>query len=112
MSLQRALPVFVISLAIAYPIIYVLAVEYNWALFTYGPATGQLGLLRTPAAVGPTMYWYGWIATAALGGAALAALATLVPEGISRRIRPELAWIVPMIAVFVLCGLLRDYFLR
>lgn len=112
MSLRQAFPVFSISFAIAYPIIYVLVVEYNWALFTYGPATGQLGLLRTPAAVGPTMYWYGWIATAALGGATVAALAALVPAGISRHIRPELAWIMPMITLLVLCGLLRGYFLR
>ena len=112
MNIQRTFPIFSISFASAYSIIYVLAVEYNWSLFTYSPATGQLGLLRTPATVGPTMYWYGWVATAALGGAALAMLITLVPEGIAKGIRPELAWIVPMIALLVLCYLLRGYFLR
>jgi hypothetical protein len=103
---------FSVAFAAAYAIIYALAVFNNWALFTYAPATGQLGALLTPATVGPTMYWYGWIATAALGGGVLAAICTFLPESITRRMPVCLAWAVPIVVILVFGYLLREYFLR
>jgi hypothetical protein len=104
------LSVFVVVFAAAFALIYVLAVDYNWALFTYGPATGEIGPLVRPASAGPTMYWYGWLLTAALGAAALAALASFVP--LSRRLWPCLSWAVPICVILAFGYILRGYFLR
>jgi hypothetical protein len=112
MNRHGAFPVFAITFAAAYSIIYVLAVEYNWALFTYAPATGNFGPLLTPATAGPTMYWYGWIATAAIGGAVVAAIAAVLPAGVARRIPPLVSWAVPIAMLLVIAFLLRGYFSR
>jgi hypothetical protein len=112
MNRRLSFPVFVIIFAAAYSIIYVLAVEYNWALFTYAPATGALAPLLTPAAAGPTMYWYGWLATSAIGGAVVAVIAALLPAGVARRIPAALCWAVPIAMLLVIAYLLRGYFLR
>jgi hypothetical protein len=112
MNKRGAFPVFAIVFAAAYSIIYVLAVEYNWALFSYAPATGNFGPLVTPASAGPTMYWYGWIATAAIGGAVVAAIAALLPERVAKRIPPMLCWATPIVMLLVIGTLLRGYFLR
>jgi hypothetical protein len=103
---------FVVVFAPAYAIIYVLAVFNNWALFTYAPATGEFGPLLTPATVGPSMYWYGWIVTAVLSGGAIAGLCAFLPEPVTRRIPACIAWAVPIIVILVFGYLLRGYFLR
>ena len=92
--------------------LYALAVFNNWALFTYAPATGEFGPLLTPATAGPSMYWYGWIATAALGGGALAGLCAFLPESVTRRMPACLTWGVPIVVILVFGYLLRGYFLR
>jgi hypothetical protein len=109
---QRAYQTFAIVFAAAYSIIYVLAVFYNWALFTYSPATGEFGPLVTPASTGPTMYWYGWMSTAALSGAVVAAITTLLPEAATRQIPAALSWVVTIAVIVVFGFLLRGYFLR
>lgn len=103
---------FAVTFAPAYAVLYALAVFNNWALFTYAPATGEWGPLLTPATVGPSMYWYGWIATAALGGGALAGLCAFLPEPVAQRIPACLAWGVPIVVILVFGYLLRGYFLR
>jgi hypothetical protein len=103
---------FAIVFAPAYALIYALAVFNNWALFTYAPATGEFGLLLSPATVGPTMYWYGWIATAALGGGILAGLCAFLLERVTQRMPACTAWGVPIIVILVFGYLLRGYFLR
>ena len=103
---------FAVVFAPAYALIYALAVFNNWALFTYAPATGEFGPLLTPATVGPSMYWYGWIATAALGGGTLAGLSAFLPEPVAQRMPACLAWGVPIVVMLVFGYLLRGYFLR
>jgi hypothetical protein len=103
---------FAVVFTPAYAAIYALAVFNNWALFTYAPATGEFGPLLTPATVGPTMYWYGWIATAALGGGALAGLCVSLPEPVTQRIPACITWAVPSVVILVFGYLLRGYFLR
>lgn len=52
------------------------------------------------------------MATAALGAGALAAFVCLLPERLTRRLWPCLAWAVPVCVIVVFAVLLRGYFLR
>lgn len=112
MTTAQRLPVFVVTFAAAYAILYFLAVDWNWALFTYHPALGTFGVLTTAAKAGPTMYWYGWMLTAALGAAVIAALAAFLPQGIARRIPSCLAWAIPVCILVAFAFLLRGFFMR
>jgi hypothetical protein len=112
MKITPSFPVFVVTFTAAFSIIYVLAVDYNWALFTYAPATGKFGPFLTPATGGPTMYWYGWISTAAIGAGAIAAIASLVPEAAAKRVWSGWSWVVPIGVLIAFAYLLSGYFMR
>jgi hypothetical protein len=109
---RKRLPVFVITFAAVYAAVYYCAVYYNWALFSYGPAIEQWTMLNHPASAGPTMFWYGWIATSAVSGAAAGLIACLLPESMARRVWPGLAWLVPLCSIAALAYLLRGYLAR
>lgn len=112
MRIAPSYAVFTVTFAAVFSVVYVLAVENNWALFSYAPATGTFAPLVTPAAAGPTMYWYGWIATAAIVAALVAVLVSLVPESLAKRVWPGLSWAVPVAVLIAFGYLLRGYFLR
>jgi hypothetical protein len=103
---------FAIVFAAAYAILYIIAVEQNWALFTYHPATNTFAALTGKAPAGPSMYWYGWMATATIGAAVVAALASLLPAALARWIWQGLAWVVPLCVMLAFAFLLKGYFLR
>jgi hypothetical protein len=109
---SRSLPVFTIAFAAAYAVIYIFAIEFNLALFTYHPASEEFYFLVKPAADQPAMYWYGWLATAALGAFVVAALASGLPESWSKRISPGWSWMVPVAMMLFVVYVLRGYFLR
>ena len=106
MNIERTFPIF----AAAFAVIYIFAVEQNWALFTYHPRIREWGWLVEPARSGPVMYWYGWLATSALGAIA----ASLVALPFARRWTPPvwLGWAIPLIVMAVFVYLLRGFFLR
>src|SRR5215210_7071586 len=106
MSYSRVIPIFAASFAV----IYVLAVEFNWAVVTYHPRLGEWEWLTKPAKTGPTMYWFGWIITAFVAAAAIS-LAALPVTG---RWAPPvwIGWSVPLVIMFVFVYLLRSFFLR
>jgi hypothetical protein len=106
MSIYRVLPIF----AAAFAVIYVVAVEANWALVTYHPRTGEWDWLTQPARSGPAMYWYGWIGTSILTASAISILA--LP--LTRRWQPPvwIGWAVPLAVMAVFVYLLRSFFLR
>jgi hypothetical protein len=106
MNIERTFPIF----AAAFAVIYVLSVEMNWALVTYHPRIREWGWLVEPARSGPTMYWYGWLCTSALGALAV----SLVALPFMRRWTPPvwLGWVVPLIVMAVFVYLLRGFFLR
>ena len=107
------LSTFTIVFSIAYAVLYLLSVEYNWALFTYHPALESFGaLVQKPIDGGPAMYWYGWIVTSALGASTIAALACAMPAGLGNRIWSGLAWAVPLAAMFAFVYILRGYFTK
>jgi hypothetical protein len=103
---------FTVTFAVVFSVVYELAVENNWALFTYAPATGIFAPLLTPATAGPTMYWYGWIATAAIAAAVVAAVVSLIPESLAKWVWPGLSWAVPIVVLIAFGYLLSGYFLR
>jgi hypothetical protein len=108
MNISRAFPVF----AIAFAVIYVVALEYNFALFTYHPALVEFGPLAQAPKSGPAMYWYGWIATSAIGAAAVAAASLALPAGATDRAWSVLVWLVPAVMIGIVIYILRGYFFR
>jgi hypothetical protein len=112
MSDGRSVPLFVITFAAAYAILYVLSVQYNLALFTYHAATEEFYFLVKPASEGPAMYWYGWLATSGLGAVAIATLVSWLPMTSTNRLWPSCSWTVPLAMMVVFVYILRRYFLR
>jgi hypothetical protein len=101
---QRAFRSFAFAFGTAFALFYVLALAKNLALFTVYPSFSVVVLgthlardVGDPAMafVAPAMYWYGWVATAALGAFAIGIIAVLVPERWSRRIWLGWLWLVP-----------------
>jgi hypothetical protein len=85
---------------------YMLAVTFNWPVFAYYPLLNHFDLdPKLPAKTsGPSMLYYGWIATSAIAGLLLA---FAVPKGVAARIPTAFAWIVPLLLVvytFIYCG--------
>ena len=60
---------------------------------------------------GPAMYWYGWLATSALGALVVAALASWLPASLSR-LWANLSWAVPLAAMGAFVYILRGYFTK
>jgi hypothetical protein len=106
MSMEKVFPIF----AAAFAVIYVLAVQYNWALFTYHPKIDEWQWLAQPAKDGPPMYWYGWLVTSLLGASAV----SLVSWPLARRWPNQfwLGWVVPIVIVVIFIYLFRGFFVR
>jgi hypothetical protein len=98
----------------AYAVLYLAAMYYNLALFTYYPAAKQFYLLvpATPQARGPAMFWYGWIASAALGALALSLLSLLAPARWATRVWPGWSWVAPTAVLVMFIVILRGWFIR
>jgi hypothetical protein len=112
MKVHGRLANFVVTFAAAFAVVYFFAVAYNWALFSYGPAVGQWTLFTQPASAGPTMYWYGWIATSALVASGVAAVAAFSPERLTHWLWPGFAWLIPIGSIAAFIYLLSGYFTR
>jgi hypothetical protein len=106
--MNRALPVF----SIAFAVIYIASVQYNLAPFTYHAEIGLWGWGVQAPKQGPAMYWYGWLATATLGAAALAGLSLALPAKPADRAWSVLVWLVPVIMIATIMYILRGYFIR
>ena len=106
MTISRVFPVF----SIAFAVIYIASVEYNLALFTYHPEPDLWGPLVQPPKQGPAMYWYGWLATSALGATAV----SLLTWPLARRWPAQfwLGWIVPLVVIVIFIYFFRDFFIR
>ena len=98
--------------AAVFGIVYLIAVQKNYALFTYHPALGEFGWGVQAPRDGPAMYWYGWLATA--GGTAMIAglLGQLIRQSAAERLAATLAWVVPLAVLAGFAWLLRGYFIR
>lgn len=96
MNISRTFPVF----TVVFTAIYALCVQFNWALFSYFPILGTWPLGAVPATrdTGPVMYWYGWLATSAIGATAVCIVALILPR-IGEKLWPTLCWLVPLAAM-------------
>lgn len=112
MTPPRSFNVFAIAFAVVFSIVYLIAVENNFALFTYHPALGEFGGGVQPAREGPAMYWYGWLATSGIAASVAGVLASLLPESLTRRLWPGWTWIAAAGVMAAFCYLLRNFFLR
>ena len=102
---------FALVFGIFFAIFYVVCDMAAFPMFTYHPGTGRVDLGFAPARrdEGPAMYWYGWIATSALGAFILGLAAAILPERIGSKIPLALAWIVPIALLPILIYSLKFY---
>lgn len=102
---------FALVFGISFAILYVICDMAALPLFTYHPGTDRIDFGYTPARrdEGPAMYWYGWIATSALGAFILGLVAAMLPERIGSKIPLALAWIVPIVLLPILIYSLKFY---
>jgi hypothetical protein len=103
--------VFALVFGVSFAVLYVICDMAALPMFTYHPATDriELGFAKARPDEGPAMYWYGWIATSALGAFILGLAAALLPENVGRKIPLSLAWIVPIALLPVLVYSLKFY---
>lgn len=99
---------FAFAYASAFALLYAAAIRLDLALFTVYPAQGVvvMGMHRSRDVVdpamsflAPSMYWYGWTATAALGALVVGLLGALFPERWAARIWPGWLWAIPLAAM-------------
>jgi hypothetical protein len=112
MSTHNRFGVFAVTFAAVYAAVYYFALANNWPLFSYGPAVGEWTLFNHSASAGPTMYWYGWIATSAIVGAIAGLIVSYLPGNLGSRLWSGLAWLVPICSIAAIAHLLSGYFTR
>jgi hypothetical protein len=112
MKTRSRFGVFAVTFAVVYSAVYYVALYNNWPLFSYGPAVAQWTLFNHSASDGPTMYWYGWIATSAIVGALAGLVACWLPGNPGGRMWSGLAWLVPLCSIAAIAHLLSGYFTR
>ena len=112
MTASRQFGIFAIVFAVAYPIVYIIAMEVNLALFTYHPAIGEFGWGADKPRGGPAMYWYGWMSTSALAALALGVTSARLPQNLTRMLPAALAWVVPLAAMIAAAGFTAHFLLR
>jgi len=102
---------FALVFGISFAILYVVCDMAALPMFTYHPGTDRIdpGFAPPRRDEGPAMYWYGWIATSALGASILGLLAARLPEKVRGRISLALAWVVPIVLLPVLVYSLKFY---
>jgi len=102
---------FALVFGVAFAVLYVVCDLAALPLFTYHPGTDRIDPGYAPARrdEGPAMYWYGWLASSALGATLLGVLAALLPEKLRAKIPLALAWMVPIALLPVLLYSLKFY---
>ena len=102
---------FALVFAIAFPLWYIASDMARLPMFTYhpGPDLFEWGWVKARRDEGPAMYWYGWLATSALGSTVLGGLACLLPQKLTQRIPLALAWLVPLLLTPLLVYSLKFY---
>ena len=110
--MRRSFGFIAMVFAVVYTVAYVTAVYKNYALFTYHPVLGKVVWGVEKPIDGPAMYWYGWIATAAIAAIVACAIAYAIPERVSSRVWSGLSWAAPVCVLCFFAYMLSGYFLR
>jgi hypothetical protein len=109
MNLSRVFPAF----SIGFGVIYLASMYFHPALtlFTYAPRTGQW-FTGVPdlGRNGPGMYWYSWLTTGFIAGAAIGAIGLAIPETLRKKLWSGWTWVVPVALIFVLAYIERTWF--
>ena len=107
MNWTRALPIF----SIAYVIAYVPIMFWNWPVFTYVPRTKEFHwwLVQPTGTQAPGMFYFGWLITAGIVAAIVAAISLALPAKALERLTP-LTWIAPLAMLGVEFFILREWF--
>jgi hypothetical protein len=112
MKPPRSIGFVSIVFTVVYAVAYVIAVWHNYALFTYHAVPGTIAMGVEKPHDGPAMYWYGWMATAAIAAIGACLIASLVPERLAKAVWPGWSWAAPTGVLLCFAYLLRGYFLR
>ena len=83
---------------IVFGALYTICFYVDISLFRYYPEVGQFHWQMTPD-IGPPILWYGWLAVAALGSAAIA---LLVPSKWADQLASIWVWLLPVLVVIVI----------
>ena len=119
MTPSHAFRRFAFAYGTAFPVLYVVALKLDLALFTVYPSLGVV-LSGTHHAsdvadpslgfVVPTMYWDGWTATAAIAALVLGLVAALLPERWTGRIWLGWFWVASVSAMIACVYLTMPWF--
>jgi amino acid permease len=99
---------FAFAFGPAFGVFYVIALAKDLALFTVLPSLGVVLAgthhsrdVADPAMgfLAPAIYWYGWVATAALGALMFGLFAALLPGRWTQTIWPGWVWVIPALAM-------------
>jgi hypothetical protein len=112
MNPPRSFGFVAVVFTVVYVLAYVIAVGNNYALFTYHPLPGTLAMGVEKPYDGPAMYWYGWMATAAIAALGASLIACLLPQRTANRVWSGWAWVAALGVLLTFAYLLRGYFLR
>jgi len=105
---------FVLTFAVVGTLTYCVCLFMNWPVFTYHPAVNRFewGWGPSRSGEGPAMYWYGWTATTLIVSTIVGFLATLLPQGVARKLPLILVWLLPILAIPYLIWDLRQWWLH
>jgi hypothetical protein len=110
---------FAFAFAASFALIYAVARAPGLALFTVYPSLDIVlpGMRRSRDVVDPAMeflapeiWWYGWTATATLGGLIIGLIAALLPDRLCRLYWSRCAWGVPVGAMIACVYLTLPWF--
>jgi len=119
MTSSHAFRRFAFTYGTAFAVLYVIALKLDLALFTVYPAQSVVLLGShlsrdvvdpTMSFLAPTMHWYGWTASAALGALVFGLLGALLPERWAERMWSGWLWVTPLAAMSACVYLTMPWF--
>ena len=90
-------PAFIVF-SIVFGAVYSVCFYFNYALFSYYPQVGEFHFSGQSQSIGPPIFWYGWMAMAALVSALVA---VAVPRRWAARLWHGWSWVIPAAVILV-----------
>lgn len=111
-ALRPGALIFWSTFAAVAAVLYVFAMELNWAAFTYHPRLVEFGLGAERPRSGPAMYWYGWIATSIGGGLAAGAIGAMAARAVPADIWLRIGCVLPAVAMLAALYFMIPFFTK